>query len=567
MLTYKTNHSARTINYERLLPKLPEEDIVRFAREQGAFRTNYLIYRHGRKYDAQDRTKDTVEVVCSNCGENFYAGKVPAGCERYSVAPFGWFSQELGEAVCHGEETICPHCKCIAKTVHVGQMRVYNGEIVEDEWVSVLKRLPVEGEQDRLALLDWCIRRCISKNGQTRWEIWPYTAWVVEEKKIVRLMGHIKNIGGAVSLFGEWKQRKQFRDDYGVVKYLMPWDPAMLEGTTAENCKLDLYINAKGKHLVRYLALWRRRPAVENLLVQDCGHLVRDWIKKETESGYDRGGIPKLSAVNWKEKRPSRMLGLNKDEFRHLRQEHWETGCLANYRLVRDAGLAVRMPEDVELLRTVSTYNVNRMLEEHPKAEFWRTLRYLHRQKADWTTLRDYWRMAEQDGMDLTDNLVRWPRNLKAAHQRQIDERQAVRERENAERERAYAEQRAREQEARRGLFEQRAAELERYAYELDGLLIRPCANEGELIAEGKALHHCVATYAQSHAAGKTAIFFIRKASEPDKPFYTLEFDEKSKAVRQNRGLRNCDRTEEVKAFEKAWLAFVRATRCRVKSA
>ncbi len=59
--------------------------------------------------------------------------------------------------------------------------------------------------------------------------------------------------------------------------------------------------------------------------------------------------------------------------------------------------------------------------------------------------------------------------------------------------------------------------------------MIRPCADENELIAEGKALHHCVANYAQDHAEGKTAIFFIRKTSAPDEPFYTLEFDEKAK--------------------------------------
>lgn len=558
---------AEQINYERLLPKLPEEDIVGFAREQGAFHKNYLIYRQSRKYSSfENRMQDCVKVVCSNCGESFYATKrvVDCACPQYAPAPFGWQNPETEETVLSGQETVCPACKCFAKTVHVGQMRAYRGEIVEDEWVSILKRLPVEGERDRLALTDWCIRRCIDKNGQTRWEIWPFTAWVVEEKKVVRLMGFLKNIGGSFSLFGEWKQRKQFRDDYDQMRYLMPWDPAMLEGTTAENCKLDLYIKAGGKRLVRYLALWRRRPAVENLLVQDCGHLVRDWIDKEAQSGSDRSGVPKIPEVNWKEKRPARMLGLNMEEFRRLRQDDWSTADLARYRLLRDAGLTVRLPADMELLRTAEVYNINRMLEEHPKAEFWRTLRYLGRQKADWSTLRDYWRMAEQDGMDLTDNLVRWPRNLNEAHQRQINERLAVREREKAEQERALAEKRAKEREARRPLFAQRAAELERYTYELDGLLIRPCADENELIAEGKALHHCVANYAKSHAEGKTAIFFIRKTSAPDEPFYTLEFDEKSKVVRQNRGLRNCDRTEEVVAFEAAWLDWVRSMK-RVK--
>ena len=65
-------------------------------------------------------------------------------------------------------------------------------------------------------------------------------------------------------------------------------------------------------------------------------------------------------------------------------------------------------------------------------------------------------------------------------------------------------------------------------------------------------------SYAASHASGATAILFIRQLAEPDKPFYTLEFDEKRLEIRQNRGLRNCDRTPEVAAFEEAWLKFVR---------
>ena len=67
-----------------------------------------------------------------------------------------------------------------------------------------------------------------------------------------------------------------------------------------------------------------------------------------------------------------------------------------------------------------------------------------------------------------------------------------------------------------------------------------------------------MASYARSHASGKTAILFIRQAKAPDKPFFTLEFDEKKMVVVQNRGLRNCDRTPEVEAFEKAWLEGIR---------
>jgi len=46
---------------------------------------------------------------------------------------------------------------------------------------------------------------------------------------------------------------------------------------------------------------------------------------------------------------------------------------------------------------------------------------------------------------------------------------------------------------------------------------------------------------------GETAIFFVRKLEEPDKPYYTLEW--KDHKVVQCRGFHNCDMTPEVKAF------------------
>ena len=58
---------------------------------------------------------------------------------------------------------------------------------------------------------------------------------------------------------------------------------------------------------------------------------------------------------------------------------------------------------------------------------------------------------------------------------------------------------------------------------------------------------------------GQTAIFFLRREEDPDKPWYTLELDEKELTVKQNRGFQNCARTAEVEAFEKKWVAWLRA--------
>lgn len=532
------------INYEELLPVRPAEDVVSFACESGAFEKQYLIYRSERVYvPLEDRTRDAARVSCTACRQHFHAEKIYAGgCHPgYAPAPFGWWNDGTNEQVISGNHTLCPCCGAKAETVHIGNMRLHGGERVDDAFVSVLSRLPVEDRKDRLVLTDWCVRRCINKQAETRFEIWPFTAWVVEERKVVRLMGYAKIIGGAVSLFGRWKQRKTFCDVYGKTELLMPCDRRLLDGTTAENCKLDLYIKAGGNRLVSYLALWRKHSAVENLLVQGCGRLVDAWIRAEAESFPYNSGIPKLPAVNWKEKRPARMLGLNREEFRHLASMGWSADDLSVYKQVRDAGLAVRLPEDMELLRSRRPYEINKILHEANQADFWRILRYLNRQKKDWSFLWDYWAMAEKQGWDLREYLVRWPRNLSAAHDRAMDLQKT---KENA----ALCEQ-----------FAQRAEALDRLSFASEGLLIRPCTNETELIREGRELHHCVAQYAKDHAAGRTAILFIRRAERPDEPFFTLEFDEKNLAILQNRGLRNCARTPEVEAFEMAWLAWVKS--------
>ncbi len=543
------------INYEKLIPQKPITDVVAFARQSGEFENAYLIYRSERVYEPlEDRTCDAVSVTCSACGCTFYAEKILAGgCRNsYATAPFGWRDEQMPNAVIDGDKALCPCCGREAKTVHIGSMRAYGGELIDDAWVTELSRLPVEGMTDRLVLLDWCIRRCINKQGAVRYEIWPFTAWVVEEKKVVRLMGYLKNIGGRICLFGEWRQRKTFVNIYGSAQLIVPWDKSLLEGTTAENSKLDLYQTKKhGRRLVGYLSLWRKHPNVENLLVQGCGNLVRTWINQEESSGLYNGGIPKLKEVNWKEERPAQMLGLNKEQFRQLKQGHWSAEDLEKYKLVRDSGVPVRLPKDMELLKQIESYDCSRILEEAHKSDFWRTVRYLVKQKEHWYTLRDYRNMARNAGRDMTDNLVQWPRNLTAAHNRYVEERQARLDKEEKEK-------RAKEIAERSALFAERAAELEWLSFEADGLLIRPCVNEDELVQEGHELHHCVSSYARRHAEGRTAILFIRHTDTPDEPFFTLEFDAKNLVVAQNRGLRNCDRTPEVEAFEKAWLEWVR---------
>ena len=100
---------------------------------------------------------------------------------------------------------------------------------------------------------------------------------------------------------------------------------------------------------------------------------------------------------------------------------------------------------------------------------------------------------------------------------------------------------------------------MKQYSFEWADMLIRPCRTQAELTKEGEILDHCVGGYARDVAEGKKAIFFIRKKTEPNKPWYTLELNEKELRVVQNRGKKNCERTEAVRRFEEVWLGWLKA--------
>ncbi|MCT8975520.1 PcfJ domain-containing protein [Clostridium sp. CX1] len=88
----------------------------------------------------------------------------------------------------------------------------------------------------------------------------------------------------------------------------------------------------------------------------------------------------------------------------------------------------------------------------------------------------------------------------------------------------------------------------EKYYFKYKDLVIRAAEGTEELILEGKTLNHCVATnYIKPYAKGETNIFLLRKISEPDKPYYTVEI--KDDEIRQVHGKRNCMPDEEVKMF------------------
>lgn len=102
------------------------------------------------------------------------------------------------------------------------------------------------------------------------------------------------------------------------------------------------------------------------------------------------------------------------------------------------------------------------------------------------------------------------PRDLEKAHDKAVETLNAM------------------EREVVRKEFEKRAVEEAFLEMTINDVKFILPKEANELIEEGKKLEHCVGTnsYIDEHADGDTTIVFVRKASEPDKPYYTLEYQD-----------------------------------------
>jgi hypothetical protein len=120
----------------------------------------------------------------------------------------------------------------------------------------------------------------------------------------------------------------------------------------------------------------------------------------------------------------------------------------------------MKRPDYMPICRALGYFSILKI--EEAKLPIMPTVRYLVKQKKlaggmsiDLQYLEDYWRMAGRNGLDVRLKSVKWPKNLKSAHDRQ------------AEIERIKANKKKAEE--LRTKFEARLVELSQYTFELGG--------------------------------------------------------------------------------------------------
>lgn len=318
-----------------------------------------------------------------------------------------------------------------------------------------------------------------------------------------------------------------------------------LSGTAMQYADLDGYLAAErpNKNPIYFLEYHARYPVIEFLWKAGYRNIVHNRI-----FGMDREN---RNAILWERKKlkecfffPLRILKL-------MPPEKWKLDDVkrANY-LWKNYGERITDAEMQKVLQ--SRLDVQSLTGAMPYAGIGRILKYIKKQtdkrkeeNSDKRSIsqndtarayRDYLRECEQLHFDLHDREILFPKDLVAAHDRTM--KQIAFEKNKADQEK----------------FQKAVEKLEKFAWQKGGFLIRPAREQMELTAEGNALDHCVGGYISDMAEEKTAIFFIRKVNEPDKPFYTLELQKKRVIQCRTEHNASYDRNPDVKKFVDMWI-------------
>ena len=318
-----------------------------------------------------------------------------------------------------------------------------------------------------------------------------------------------------------------------------------VEGTVYRFSKWDRYQN--GDH-VKFFEMYSKYPRMEYLL--KCGFEELVYARVEGARTY--------GAINWRGATLQKILKLNKKDIRDIRGPIQKVNFYEQmlyvklYQLSKADKSNLNAEEIAYIARNFGSYfdEIQQVMKHTTMRKFsaYVTKQFSKGEKEKHYAVlvealrswRDYISDCEALEMDLANERVLFPANLYQAHQNTIKQRKiqgsAITSKKIAA----------------------RLDSLKKYCFEAAGLLIRPAESSKELIDEGKALEHCVGTYADRYANGEIVILVVRKEDQPEKPFYTMEIRKES--IVQCRGRKNCQMSKPVEDFvEKFKAAKLRA--------
>ncbi len=478
------------------VPELPD-GLLEWCRNALFAGTDYIYYKRKGRY---------ATFWCSHCGKEY-----TAATQRKDG--YAGMSGKVVDIPRGGDRRICEKCgtEGICKPVgrmkkeHIIKRECYTGQPywktgAVSRYMQIEKILTV-GQPERFEVTE--IARSFFHDAEKRiTDYHLYSTYTGENE----WCDH--NIGGMGA---------QIRENPAEV---YPGTYEALRDTDFRYCALREYAGYAGKvGLADYLDAFRKYPQMEHLVKAGLYGIVEKIV------GYGNAGI----LADGNADRPEEALGIRKNHMRLLQGQRGDTRLLNVLRAEKEAGTAWTDEQCRKLELLEPDRRKLCMAMQHMTAE-----KFLNRvQKYAGTDIEilcssqenvlgltaqrylDYLEMREMRGYDMSNTVYLFPKDLEEAHRKMAEEINSEADR------RRKQEADIRYPEIARSYRRYR----KKYFYEDGDLFIRPARSAGEIIEEGRALHHCVGSegYLKKHNAGESIILMVRFKKMPDTPYITVE--------------------------------------------
>lgn len=296
--------------------------------------------------------------------------------------------------------------------------------------------------------------------------------------------------------------------------------------------------------LTAYTLLYIRYPVMEKFLKEGYCDIVKniistfDWVNSEPNEKYFLDGKDVASALKMSKGCLRLLKKQDKDmldalPYIQVLYDADKDFCEEDYNYIGKNSVVYYKVAYVAKKFGLSVHQICEYIERVRVAQCVNPSTAMH----EWT---DYLDACEIIGSDLNDRRVKYPSALRTEHDKVVYKKNII---ENKDYE---------------AKFQSVTQEYgKKYSYKTKDFVVTYPKSLNDLFEEGRVLNHCVGTYGDSIKSGECIILFVRKAKEPNTPYYTLEVNPTHKAVTQFAGYSDIAphhiRHKELIEFVKEW--------------
>ena len=496
---------------------LPKQRILKMAND---------VYFHNQHRLYYKKRGSWVQVACSKCGG------VTDARWKGGISYESQFQRHIEEPR-EGQTGTCPLCgergnyKCQGKVkgAHSRKIHLFLGQKYKEKGV-VIRYLEVTKE--------WHLELIEGENGD-------------------EMHGAYEEISGleiARTYFfpGEkiqtdyhkhsWYSGKDFWDDcnlYGNANITIREAPILpetfqeMQGTMFQYSGLKEFAAAVGEtNPIDYLERYQQTPQIEMLTKMGLTEVAKELVSC-------RYGI----VADQYAKCPDKFLGIRKERVKQLIAQKGDIRMLKVMQAEKKLnqiwtesqiqGMAEIQMKASQIAMVTKYMGLQKFLnhiEKYARSQFGTGCSGAEgRLKSTADTYMDYLSMRLDLGYDLNNTVYQYPRDLRAAH----DEMVYLFNKEKLDK-------RIEEVKRKYPNIQQSYKKLrEKYYFEDDEYLIRPARSAGEIVEEGRILHHCVGgdSYLRKHNNGESYILMLRFKDMPERPYITVEIESEKASIRQ----------------------------------